>query len=1526
MKLKELMQLPENKIFLHNNAIEILSETESFFAKKDIKKIDIEFWHNYLNITRKPEFLQALKTTENRNRWVEVVFKIIQLSDYRFLDLMEQRVTEMPNKVLFQAKSRSRKVKWTYKQIFAHVKEIAAFIHKLKPEKPRVAMFIRNSVETASIDLACMSYDIFNTPLNIHFSSDILEYVFNELKIDIVITDTRERLKVVIDALKNIDRKIEVIATEVDSAKSKYADYYLGKECKNISAKEAENILNKRKKLKLNEVATTMFTSGSTGMPKGVSFSIYNIVSKRFARAAALPKVGNDETFICYLPLFHTFGRYLEITGSIFWGGTYIMAENPSAATLLPMFSKENPTGFISVPIRWQQLYDNCIEATDDIENESEKEKIIRKIIGKKLHWGLSAAGYLDPKVFRFFHKHGVSLNSGFGMTEATGGITMTPSFNYIENSTGLPLPGMQTRLNQNNELELKGHYLAKYLPDAGPGDIIPYPHEEDYWLPTGDIFTIDENGFHEIIDRVKDIYKNNKGQTVAPGMVEKKFAGVPGIKRTFLVGDGRPYNVLLIVQDNDDPVIKSMPDESNKLEYFHQIVMSANKDVAPYERVINFTIIDRDFSAEKGELTPKGSYKRKKIEHNFSKLIVSLYKKNHIIFIKDDFEIIIPRWFYRDLGILETDIEINKKGIYNKRSKKSLTIIKGTRVDFYQIGNFEYKISKPKIDLGRITRQPKLWVGNPELIQFSPCKESFDLPLKNISPQLCLPLGKNNYKPDEVIKLKGVYDSDLFFINNIISTALHGKEESALQSLSQLGQLFSNYDNNKTEIIRRRLEAFACHHSEILRIRAYQILLLHDPDPNYSEVLPSFINSGKTFLNEQSINEIIKSKFSIEHLRSFRKRMHAYKVGLSWPANEQTRKQFDTIFKLLLNFGLKHPEYYKELRAEFASWVTLKEEPVLSKKAEKYFFELYRGFEKSITEKTKPITRQDWESKITFDEGISGERKEAIKTKLSNSNFLKQSIIMAYDDFSFTLDKVKNNGIWVSRVKNYRNSHHYRMSINTLNGKHYDIHIVIDKKVGTRDAMREVYRHIELSGFPYGSPAIAQFACGNINDKILSSRYVSHLPAWEKIRSFVEIKSSGYGDTKNALRKIYIRSMSTFYKAWDNSNRKILPGFISPNNVVVPEVDFSDNARIISLSGWKEIDKIYPFFLTMYKNFYYKTSAHYPSIKKYLNKRWIFHACVETFGKTEALKIMNKLKAELAELSIFNELQLELLTEVGNYLDSFTSRFYLPLALFNAIDRFTDWKIRNQKADIDARLQTIDEMYELYNLEKYPEIIRYKFYRDTYFANAKSAITKSFDKLLTRMGDDINILAIQLTELSDLQATMKSESDKNIFGKMVFPDIKDEQKVDIIKIGKEKEEQVVVLSTLKDKKDVEYTMREPVTPGEVGAIYKLFFKENYPKKITKMDNHYVVIDANEQVVGGLCYKNLDNDIVLIDGMAVTSPLHGRGVGSAMMLDFFTRMKAQQKKLIKAHFLFGNYYLKHNFKIDKKWGALVKEL
>ena len=111
-----------------------------------------------------------------------------------------------------------------------------------------------------------------------------------------------------------------------------------------------KSFLNERRnRIEINDLATIMFTSGTTGEPKGIMFSQMNIVYKRFCRAIAIPEIGEDDIFLAYLPLFHTFGRYFEMLGSIFWAAEYVFMENPSAETMIANMKQVKPSIFISI-------------------------------------------------------------------------------------------------------------------------------------------------------------------------------------------------------------------------------------------------------------------------------------------------------------------------------------------------------------------------------------------------------------------------------------------------------------------------------------------------------------------------------------------------------------------------------------------------------------------------------------------------------------------------------------------------------------------------------------------------------------------------------------------------------------------------------------------------------------------------------------------------------------------------------------------------------------------------------------------------------------------------------------------------------------------------------------------------------------------------------------------------------------------------------------------------------------------------
>lgn len=392
------------------------------------------------------------------------------------------------------------------------------------------------------LDLACLTSGIVNVMIPANSVPHHISYILNKTEASFLfVTDEKQLAK--IKSIKNeLIHLQKVVLLEGKSAEDWTISF---EEFLNSGTQNHKEFLKELKsKTNANSTATIMFTSGTTGEPKGIVFSQVNIVYKRFCRAMALPKINDRDKYLAFLPLFHTFGRYLEMMGAIFWGAEYVFMENPSAETMVTNMQQVKPSIFISIPKKWMQLYERIIS---EVDIEFEEEEIIKnkvlEITGGNLKWGLSAAGYLPPDIFMFFQKYGIELMSGFGMTEATGGITMTPPNKYVENSLGKELPGIEIKVAEDGELLIRGNYvMTGYYGES---------HEEtfdsDGWFATGDIMRRDENGFIEIIDRKKEIYKNIKGETVAPQKIENLFRDFDLVKQVFLVGDHKPFNTVLI-------------------------------------------------------------------------------------------------------------------------------------------------------------------------------------------------------------------------------------------------------------------------------------------------------------------------------------------------------------------------------------------------------------------------------------------------------------------------------------------------------------------------------------------------------------------------------------------------------------------------------------------------------------------------------------------------------------------------------------------------------------------------------------------------------------------------------------------------------------------------------------------------------------------------------------------------------------------------------------------------------------------
>jgi len=290
------------------------------------------------------------------------------------------------------------------------------------------------------------------------------------------------------------------------------------------------------------------------------------------------------------------------------------------------------------------------------------------------------------------------------------------------------------------------------------------------------------------------------------------------------------------------------------------------------------------------------------------------------------------------------------------------------------------------------------------------------------------------------------------------------------------------------------------------------------------------------------------------------------------------------------------------------------------------------------------------------------------------------------------------------------------------------------------------------------------------------------------------------------------------------------------------------------------------------------------------------------------------------------DELGLGFAEALEHFMENLGTRYHEPLALRGAVARFEEWERVNTQAGLKARLEILDELARLYRLDSLPQIARFTLFRNTYFRNADLHLLDIFDRLLIRMFRHPRRRPSQMVELSDLQAALTDPDDRLAFNRLAFPHRRRSERIEVQTVGDPERSQVVIRSTISDRHGKPYTVGEPSGPAEVGQVYQLFLRAGYPKAISEADRYYVVSDEEEHIIGGVVYRNEDEESVFLDGIVVTQPLRERGVAAAVLEDFCTRMTSRGFRIIKTHFFLRRQYEQYGFRVDHRWGGLVRHL
>jgi long-chain acyl-CoA synthetase len=239
----------------------------------------------------------------------------------------------------------------------------------------------------------------------------------------------------------------------------------------------------------------------------------------------------------------------------------------------------------------------------------------VKERLGGRLRAGVSGAAPISVEILEFFHAMDILILEGYGLTESSSGCSVNREDNFRFGTVGLPLPGIQVQIADDGEILVRGdNVFAGYYKDE---EATRRAIDEDGWLHTGDVGTLDDDGFLRVTDRKKDIIVTAGGKNVAPQNLENDLKRVPGISQAVVVGDRRPYLVALITVEpgvaDPEPLAQAAVDE-------------VNRERTRYEQIKKFIVLERDFSPELGEVTPTMKLRRKAIVERFADDIDRLY------------------------------------------------------------------------------------------------------------------------------------------------------------------------------------------------------------------------------------------------------------------------------------------------------------------------------------------------------------------------------------------------------------------------------------------------------------------------------------------------------------------------------------------------------------------------------------------------------------------------------------------------------------------------------------------------------------------------------------------------------------------------------------------------------------------------------------------------------------------------------------------------------------------------------------
>ena len=563
----------------------------------------------------------------------------------------------------------------TWREVGDVVRELALGLIALGRQKgDAVALLSASRAEWVQADFAIFSAGCITVPVYPTYPPDLIAYVVNDSGARTIFVEDPAQLAKVLevrDKMPALEHIVVIAGYEATQPpKMVHTWQMLRRLGRDASATQASTLAERIAAVKAGDLASIVYTSGTTGPPKGVMQTHGNhVAAQRNSESAAPCEEG--WVHLLFLPLAHSFARLESFLG-VYRGLCTAFAENlekvgDNLKEVRPHFICSVPRVFEKVyakilagveagPPTKKKIFNWAIGVGREVSRHQQrgqplppalklKRALAHKLVFSKLHaalggrlqWAISGGAPLSRDIAEFFHAAGILILEGYGLTETCPAATFNRPTRFKFGSVGQALDNVEVKIAADGEILIRGANVATgYLKQP---EATAEVFEPSGWFHSGDIGRVDEDGFVFITDRKKDLIVTAGGMNIAPQNVENLLKADPFISQAMVYGDRKPYPVALITINPDElgkfardhGIVASDPSVLVKhpklVERVSRTVEEKNSQLQSYARIKKFTILPGDFTQEGGELTPTLKVKRKVVSNKYMAAIEELYR-----------------------------------------------------------------------------------------------------------------------------------------------------------------------------------------------------------------------------------------------------------------------------------------------------------------------------------------------------------------------------------------------------------------------------------------------------------------------------------------------------------------------------------------------------------------------------------------------------------------------------------------------------------------------------------------------------------------------------------------------------------------------------------------------------------------------------------------------------------------------------------------------------------------------------------